>query len=293
MARLAAFIPRLVALTVIWLLATAALTYAAGKRMATAVKPLKTPIAPQQRKVLVVPDVRRQAYVFAKGILGDAGFAWKVSGGVKGYAANVVASQTPAAGSRVIDTGAPTIVLHLQRGGKEVGVPEDASPVAGTPVQLADLAANRVQIPRETQAAAVPTKAPAAKPKPATAAQPKPAVPKPKVAPKPKWPQTRPPMFTVPGAKHEPLDEMPLVDRANELVKWLDTKPQPTNENVQHWLYQHAWIVAGARMGWWRGDEALKTLLVADQKVWNLWGIGARSADVARRTLAEVEAEKR
>src|SRR5206468_268830 len=79
MARLSAFVPRLVALTLIWLLATAALTYAAGRRMAASVvKPLAKPPVQAQRRVLVVPDVRRQAYVFAKGILGDAGFAWKV-----------------------------------------------------------------------------------------------------------------------------------------------------------------------------------------------------------------------
>ena len=31
----------------------------------------------QERQTIVVPDVRRQAYVFAKGILQDAGFAWR------------------------------------------------------------------------------------------------------------------------------------------------------------------------------------------------------------------------
>ena len=72
--------------------------------------------------------MRRQAYVFAKGTLGDAGFAWKVEGAVQGFASNTVAAQTPAPGTRVVDTGAPTIVLPtLARGGKQSGIPESAS----------------------------------------------------------------------------------------------------------------------------------------------------------------------
>ena len=38
----------------------------------------------------LVPDVRDQAYVFAKTSLEEAGFAWRVTGGVQGYAANKV-----------------------------------------------------------------------------------------------------------------------------------------------------------------------------------------------------------
>src|SRR5919204_2862916 len=181
MGRLAAFLPRLVALTVAWLLATTALTYAAGRRLAATVKPTKTPIAPQARKTLVVPDVRRQAYVFAKGILGDAGFAWRVEGAVEGYAANVVASQSPAAGTRVVDSGAPTIVLRLEHGGRQIGEPENSAPFAGTRIQLADVAVNPVKVPKV---------AVTAKPKPKVAA---PAKPKPvaKATPKPKGPQSR------------------------------------------------------------------------------------------------------
>jgi hypothetical protein len=287
MGRLSAFLPRLVALTVIWLLATTALTYAAAKRMVTTVKPTKAPVAPETRKIIVVPDVRRQAYVFAKGILADAGFAWKVRGGVQGFAATTVASQSPLPGTRVVDTGAPTIVLHLQAGGRQVGTPENAAPFAGTAIQLADVAA----------ASAAPTKIPQAA-VPATKAKPQlakkkvtPQVKKPAAAPKTaRWPQHRPPAFAATGATPEPLNEMPLPDRAKALLTWLDTKPKPTNANVTHWLYQHQWIVTGARMGWWRGDEALETLVEADRQVWELWGVGARSADLARRTLAEVQA---
>src|SRR5436853_594929 len=73
--------------------------------------------------VKVVPDVRRQAFVFAKVTLGDSGFAWRVTGAVQGYASNTVASQSPAPGTRVLDTGAPRIELHLARGaGAQTGV---------------------------------------------------------------------------------------------------------------------------------------------------------------------------
>ena len=75
-ARLTALLPRLLALTVIWLLGAATYTLAADT----------VPIAKHEKKaeaaakphVLMVPDVRRKAYVFAKGILQDAGFAWRV-----------------------------------------------------------------------------------------------------------------------------------------------------------------------------------------------------------------------
>src|SRR5919204_6705417 len=96
-------------LGVVALLTTAALTYAADRQISSA--PRATPQVKAVPLTLVVPDVRRQAYVFAKGMLVDAGFAWKVEGGVRGYSANTVAAQAPAPGTRVLDTGAPAIVL--------------------------------------------------------------------------------------------------------------------------------------------------------------------------------------
>src|SRR5437764_2232166 len=118
MGRLGTFVPRLVALTVVWLLATTALTYAAAQRINTApaAPATTTPAATAAPAVKVVPDVRRQAFVFAKGTLGDDGFSWRVEGGVRGFASNLVASQSPAPGTRLVDTGAPLIVLHLTRG---------------------------------------------------------------------------------------------------------------------------------------------------------------------------------
>ena len=56
---------------------------------------------------------------------------------------------------------------------------------------------------------------------------------------------------------------------------------------------QHAWIVTGARFGWSRGAEALRLLIVADQKAMRLWGLGHKSELAARHALAEVEARSR
>ena len=94
---------------------------------------------------LVVPDVRQQAYVFAKGTLEQGGFAWRVEGGVRGYSANVVASQSPAPGSKVVADGAPTIVLRLQRnaGYAQEGTPENSLPYAGVPARRFGVGASR------------------------------------------------------------------------------------------------------------------------------------------------------
>jgi hypothetical protein len=59
---------------------------------------------------------------------------------------------------------------------------------------------------------------------------------------------------------------------------------------VNHWLYQHNWIVTGARFGWADGAKALQTLITIDRRVQKLWGVGKQSEQVARHALAEVEA---
>jgi hypothetical protein len=273
------FVRRLLALTAVWLLATAALTYAAAQRMGTTT-PAATPATTTTASAppLTVPNVLHQPYVFAESTLSDGGFAWRVKGSAHGYASNLVISQTPAPGTRVVDTGLPTIVLHLAAGKNQVGTPEDASPGVGTAIRLvgapaaaAKKLASALKLPAAKQTKATPKKAAPTK------------------APKKAPPQKRPPAFVVPGARREPLDEMPLPDRANLLLHWLATNPKPTNANVEHWLYQQAWIVAGARMGWWHGEQALQTLLRADNRVWQLWGIGHRSEAQARAALAEVK----
>jgi hypothetical protein len=288
------FVRRLVALTLVWLLATAALTYAASRRAASGPTPATTTTAapaPATPATLVVPDVVDQPYVFAEGTLGDAGFSWHVEGSVQGFSANVVASQSPAPGTHVVDTGSPLIVLHLSHpaGAKEIGIPADSSPTAGTALKIYGLAA---AAPTATQPLAAAKTTPAVKKttveKTAVTKLPVKNVPA-KKSPAHRWPQNRPPAFAVPGARKEPLDEMPLTDRAKMLLRFMEAKPKPTDANVRYWLYQHAWIVAGARMGWWHGADALHTLLTVDRAVWNDWGIGEKSEAVARAALAEVD----
>ena len=269
-------------LGVVALLATAALTYAADQQISST--PRATPQLKAVPLTLVVPDVTRQAYVFAKGILVDSGFSWKVRGGVRGYSANTVAAQSPAPGTRVLDNGAPTIVLTLRRNAKygQKGSPEDVSPYAGTPVRLASLASASTQtvLPAAKPAAKKPVAKPAVVTK-STAAAKLPL----------KLPQSRPPAFVVSGAPTEPLDELPLVERAKQLRVWLEAHPKPTDANVKHWLYQNAWIVQGAKFGWWHGDEALKILVADDSRAEALWGIGAKSRAAAQAALASVRAK--
>jgi len=278
--RLATLLPRAVIVAVVWVLGTAAFTLAADNTIVGSSKP-NASATPAAQPELIVPSVSGQAYVFAKGILEDAGFAWHVAGSVHGYSSNRVVTQSPAAGTRVVDTGAPTVTLRLVRGPyDQLGQPADNSPYSGTAIRLAGLAS--VTSPAVKPKAA-PKAKPAAKPKAKPAAK---RTAKPTVKPKAK-PAARPPAFSVKGAPKEPLDEMPLTERAQRLEQWVTSKPK-TPANVQHWLYQHAWIVTGAKFGWWHGADALQTLIRVDQHVEREWGIGAKSEAVARAALAQV-----
>jgi hypothetical protein len=276
-------VPRVALLVAVALLATATLTLAANSTVAPA-----TPPAPQaaiEPQTLVVPDVRRQAYVFAKGTLEQSGFAWRVEGSVKGYAANVVTEQTPAPGAKVVGNGAPIVVLRLSANGsyKQEGSPENVSPYAGRPARL--VGAKRPAPKTKLEPAKQPPTKPAKK---VVAAKPKPAAP-----PTAKPVSSRNPAFVVKGAPKEPRDEISLAARAQRLAKWLETHKRRTPANVNHWLYQHNWIVTGARFGWSHGAEALRTLVEVDERVQALWGVGARSEQVARAALAEVEKSSR
>lgn len=266
-------VPAIAVLVTVALLATATLTLAATST-SSAPKQAVPQAAPKQA-FLVVPDVRRQAYVFAKGALEQAGFAWKVGGSVQGYSVNVVASQTPAPGSRVIAGGAPIVTLVLSRNAtyKEEGLPENESPYAGRSARLVG------SKPRVTRAAASAPK-PAAKPAVAKRAA-KPAA------------AARKPAFVVPGAPKEPSDEIPLTLRAKQLSTWLDAHRERTPRAVAHWFYQHNWIVTGAAFGWSGGTEALRMLIAIDHRTQQLWGVGARSESLAKRALAEVETRSR
>jgi beta-lactam-binding protein with PASTA domain len=275
--RIATRLPRLAIVGVVLLLASTTLAVGAAKQM-TAV-PQGAP-APVPVPTLVVPDLSGQAFVFAKGTLEDTGFAWQVLGSVHGFAANKVARQSPPPGTRVRDTGAPTISVTLTRTAyPEKGSPEDVSPYLGTSVQPMGL-------PR-TSVAPLPAAPKGAQTKPAPA---KPATKK--AEPKTAAPTKRPPAFVVAGAPREPLKEMPLTRRAQLLAVWVAAHPW-TAANVRHFLYQHAWIVTGASFGWWHGAAALRELIAADRVVQQRWGIGKQNELVARRMLANVEARTR
>jgi hypothetical protein len=106
---------------------------------------------------LTVPQVTGQAYVFAKGILQDGGFAWRVTGSVKGYAVNTVVEQHPAPGTVVLDTGAPTVTLALARNKayQELGLPSNFAPYSGTRVLIPADAAARPAVSEPEPAPAV------------------------------------------------------------------------------------------------------------------------------------------
>lgn len=117
------------------LIAGGTLTLAADR--AATQRPTLVPAA-QGPNTLTVPQVTGQAYVFAKGILQDGGFAWHVTGPVKGYAVNTVVEQHPAPGTVVLDTGAPTVTLTLARNRTyaQLGIPSNNAPYSGTTVLI-------------------------------------------------------------------------------------------------------------------------------------------------------------
>jgi hypothetical protein len=128
-------LPRVTAVAAACLLLSATISLAADKPAQ-----VKAPAhAAKPKQVLVVPDVQHQLFVFASGMLEDGGFGWKVRGSVGGYPANVVVSQNPKPGTHVIDTGAPTITLQLERGkSAELGQPQNRSPYGASLIRRAN-----------------------------------------------------------------------------------------------------------------------------------------------------------
>ena len=295
-ARRTALLPRFLALTVIWLLGAATYTLAADT--VPIAKHEKQTEAAAKPHVLTVPDVRKKAYVFAKGILQDAGFAWRVEGTVKGFSANTVTVQQPAPGTKVIDNGAPVVVLSLSRNTTygESGLPENSAPYKATRIVLvSDWARDQIEptTSGETETTstetATTTTAPAATSTAPVATTTEPAG----TTTEPEQPQkkTRKPDFEVAGAPVEPADEMPLPDRARALERRLAGTSKPRQQLINFWLYQHSWIVTGARFGWHNGADALRILIKVDQTLERRFGFGAKSEVVARRALAYVEAQ--
>jgi len=286
MAAFAARLPRLAVIGGVLLFASATLTWGAAQRLAATPAKTRTVVT---KPTVVVPDVTGQAFVFAKGSLEDAGFAWQVTGNVHGYSANTVATQDPEAGTKLIDTGAPVVNVTLTRGKyPETGAPEDVSPYIGTAVTLANSLPVAVPAPAAPTEPKATTKAAKTIPAKTTPAKTTPAHATKKAAA-----ATRPPAFVAAGAPKEPFDEIPLTERARRLDAWLRAHPRPTTANVNHFLYQQSWIITGAKFGWSHGAEALRLLIAVDRRAQALWGIGHKSELAARQALAEVEARSR
>ncbi|MFN8188485.1 MAG: PASTA domain-containing protein [Gaiellales bacterium] len=324
--RVPAILPRFLILVAVWLLGTSTLLLAKGDETATEPEPAAaTETAPDEagqaveRAILLVPDVRGLPYVFAKGVLEDGGFAWRVEGKVEGYAVNLVAEQSVPPGAEVVNTGAPTVILTLRRSSayEEVGLPDERSPFPGTKVVMAGETADEPTLaptPDEempapdgtTQPTAgedAPTTTDASEPSQAQAST-TPTTDVENAAETQSAPTAedesgtddvaaesaaRPPAFVVPGAPREPLDEMPLPRRAEKLDAWLDAQSKLTPAGWDHYTYQHSWIVTGASFGWWHGAEALRILIRADEALQKRFDTGAALERAARKVLAQVE----
>jgi hypothetical protein len=301
--RFPSLLPRVALIAAVALGATATLTYAAGQGISTATPP--TTQAPVVRTQIVVPDVRNQAFVFAKGALEDAGFAWKVIGSVHGYSSNTVVAQTPRPGTKLFDTGSPLVKLSLARNSKypQVGAADDVAPYSATAVDpvygpafpapvVPKRKAAAVKVPVTTTTPAATTTAPTATATTTTTTtETVTAARATAVAPAVPAVHARTPDFIVPGAKREPADEIPLTLRATRLDAWLTKHPQPTNANVKYWLYQQSWLVTGAKLGWWHGADALRKLIAVDTRVQAMWGMGRKSHADAVAALRYVAAQ--
>jgi hypothetical protein len=161
----------------------------------------------------------------------------------------------------------------------ERGLPENEAPYSGTRIlTLSEWRAEHEQPQETTSSPTTATTTPTTTP---TTTETQPAA---------ESAETRKPDFEVPGAPAEPADELTLPARARMLARRMDAMSKPTNQLVNYWLYQHAWIVTGARFGWHDGAEALRILIKVDQSLVRRFEFGARSERVARRALAYVEA---
>jgi hypothetical protein len=271
---------RVVALIVVGAVASMALTVLLVHGDSSETQRNKSTITAAPNKV--VPGVVGQLYVFAESTLQEHGFGWRVVGPVDGWAGAIVASQDPSYGTAVVDTGAPLVTLRLKKpkGYETQGAPENSSPYAGTEILLPGASTNTSETTtvQTTTAQTTTTKAYTTSTAQSTTST------------KPRTSQARPPAFTIAGAKPEPLDEIPLPQRAKNLNTWLDSHRVASAANERYWLFQHAWIVYGAKFGWWHGAQALETLIAVDKRVEELWGVGAKSEADARAALEFVHA---
>ncbi|HEY5161354.1 MAG TPA: PASTA domain-containing protein [Gaiellaceae bacterium] len=271
---------RIVTFIVLCALVSMALAFLFTRSNSTAESKRKAKVTAPPNKV--VPGVVGQLYVFAESTLQEHGFGWKVVGPVKGWAGVTIASQDPISGTAVVDTGAPLVTLHLAKpkGYVTQGTPENSSPYASTEILLP---AGSTTTGKSTTSAQTTTTITLSTTTPTTTSNST-------TSTKTESSQARPPAFTISGAKAEPLDEIPLPERAKNLSAWLETHRVASAANERYWLFQHAWIVYGAKFGWWHGAQALETLIAVDKRVEQLWGVGVKSEAEARAALDFVHA---
>lgn len=271
---------RIVALVVFCALASIALTIAFAHGDSSKSKRKAKVTAPLTK---TVPGVVNQPYVFAESTLQQQGFGWTVVGPVAGWASAVVSSQSPAQGTKVMDTGAPLVTLQLSKpkGLVTQGIPENSSPYAGTKIMLPAGSTGTTQSTTSALTTTTGTFLTSTKTTRSTSTSTKTT---------PAQVEKRPPAFKIAGAKPEPLDEIPLLRRARNLNTWLDSHRAASGANERYWLFQHAWIVTGAKFGWWHGARALEILIAVDRRVEALWGVGSKSEAEARAALEFVHA---
>ena len=197
----------------------------------------------------------------------------------------------------MVGNGAPVVVLSLSRNTAygESGLPENTAPYKGTRIVLvSDWARDQTDTgAATTETAPATTTAPTTTEGPDTTTEPSGTTTEPSGTTTEQQPEqkTRKPDFEVPGAPVEPADEMPLPARARALERRLAGPGELSQHLINFWLYQHSWIVTGARFGWHDGAEALRILIKIDQSLERRFGFGAKSEVVARRALAYVEAQ--
>jgi hypothetical protein len=183
-------------------------------------------------------------------------------------------------------------VLTLQRNSTyiEKGSPENASPYTGTTIKLpatvrekpvTNVTPRLEPVQRPYPVAPTPATAPTA---PAITQLTTPAA-RPSAAP-------RAADFSVSGAPKEPTRSLALPDRVAALASFVESHQSPNATNVNHWLYEHAYVLAGARFGWWHGTEALEALIAVDKRAEALWGVGSQSRTTAEKALSEVRARR-
>jgi len=271
---------RVVAFIVLCALASVGLTIALTRGDSSDSKRRTRTLAPPTK---IVPGVVGQPYVFAESSLQQEGFGWKVAGPVAGWAGVIVSSQSPLPGTRVVDTGAPLVTLRLTKPKDYItqGTPENSSPYKGTKIVLpTDLTGTG----QSTTSARTTTTSTFSITSGKTTTKTMPTTTKTTPA------QTRPPAFKIAGSTPEPLDEIPLPQRAKNLNTWLDSHHTASAANERYWLFQHAWIASGAKFGWWHGAQALEILIAVDKRVEALWNLGSKSEAEARSALEFVHA---